>query len=169
MAKRCAARIRYLCFRLDSLDPIVQDFDDRARQVCSKWKYKPLQERGTIPILPVTKSFLAGETKAKRVLGLVKLSNEQRQYLLRLVDEVLQDDYELARASDSYSRSVTPSIHRSLSPTTPAPHPTHYLPKHNESVAGEKQYNKRGLAENLLSASSMGKVGSRSTAPPEVS
>jgi RNA dependent RNA polymerase len=109
LAKRCSARLRYLSFRIDSesLDTILEDFDTRARQLYAKWTFKPLQDDGTLPRFPVTKSLLARDVKRGRVLGLNKLTKDQRDKLLELLDTALEDDYQLARASDSYQRTST--------------------------------------------------------------
>ena len=112
VAKKCSARIRYLCFRHDDLESLIEEYDSTARQLYSQWRFKPRQEKGTLPILPVKKSGLAGDVVKKRNLGLVRLSPSQRQDLLQLLDRTLEDDYLLARDSDSFS--VTPA------PATPA-------------------------------------------------
>lgn len=113
IAKKCSARIRYLCFRHDDPERLVEDFDGTARRMYGQWRFKPRQEKGTLPVLPVKKSGLAKDVVKKRSLGLVRLSPSQRQDLLRLLDRTLEDDYRLARDSDSFS--VTPA------PTTSAP------------------------------------------------
>ena len=107
LAKKCSARIRYLCFRHDDPERLVTEFDGRARQLYAQWRFKPRQESGTLPILPVKKSGLGQDVLKKRGLGLVKLLGTERQGLLRLLDETLKDDYDLARDSDSLS--VTPA------------------------------------------------------------
>jgi hypothetical protein len=107
LAKRCAARLRYLSFRLETLDAILEDFDVRARQLYAKWVFKPQQENGTLPRFPVTKSNLDRDVKKGRVLGLNRLTHDRRQKLLELLDNAINDDYELARASDAYQRKST--------------------------------------------------------------
>jgi hypothetical protein len=104
LAKRCASRIRYLCFRLDSLDQLLEEFSERAFQAKSQWITKPRQERGTLPNFPVTKSGLKREVMRSRNLGLTRLDEKQRRQLLEILDVVLEDDYKLARDSDSFSR-----------------------------------------------------------------
>ena len=105
MAMRCSARLRYLSFRLDSLTELLKDFDTRARHMYSKWTMKPAQEKGTLPILPVQKSFLHRDITRRRVLGLHRLTKDQQDRLLDLLDRTLKDDYDLARTSDSYQRT----------------------------------------------------------------
>ena len=109
LAKRCSSRIRYLCWRLPNLDGILEDFYERAFQIKSSWVYKPRQERGTLPILPVIKSNLKRDVTRGRTLGLAKLDAKQRQQLLAALDEALKDDYELSRQSDSFSRTSSMS------------------------------------------------------------
>ena len=103
LAQKCFQWIRYFCWKTDTLDTLLSEFEVRARQTHSKWIFKPSQERGTLPILPVTKSFVAREVESQRKNGLVRLSEDQRLELLKLLNQVMKDDRELARLSESYS------------------------------------------------------------------
>ena len=105
VARRCSARLHYLSFRVDSFDGILKDFDCDARKLYSKWTMKPAQEKGTLPVLPVTKSFLHGDVTRRRLLGLNRLTKDQHDRLLELLDNTLKDDFNLARASDSFQRT----------------------------------------------------------------
>ena len=122
LAKKCSARIRYLCFRHEEPERLVTEFDGRARQLYAQWRFKPRQESGTLPILPVKKSGLGLDVSKRRGLGLIKLSATERQGLLRLLDETLKDDYDLARDSDSFSVTPAPTTApASMSAPAPAP------------------------------------------------
>ncbi len=107
IAKRCSGRLHYLSFRVDSFDGLLKDFDSDARKLYSKWTMKPAQEKGTLPVLPVTKSFLYRNVTRRRILGLNKLTKDQRDKLLELLDNTLKDDFDLARTSDSFQRTST--------------------------------------------------------------
>ncbi|KAI1615636.1 RNA-directed RNA polymerase [Exophiala viscosa] len=117
-ATKCFSRIRYLCFRVE-IEGIVSDFNERARQLCSKWKWKPSQEKGTIPVLPVTKSFLARDIQEKRNVSPIRLTTRQRADLLELLFGILNEQFELARLSESFSHERPSSTSFNTAPTTP--------------------------------------------------
>jgi hypothetical protein len=125
LANKCSSRIRYLCFRVEQthLDSLLAGFEERARQKWSNWVFKPSQERGTLPSLPVTKSFLERDVQTFRRAGPLKLSESQRQELLGLLDNVLDDPFELARMSDSYSYERPSEASFVTAPTTPRKQP----------------------------------------------
>jgi len=119
-ATKCFSRIRYLCFRVE-IESIMSDFDRRANQLWSKWEFKPSQEKGTLPMLPVTKSFLQRDIQNKRNAAPIKLTPHQRANLLELLFEILNEQFELARMSESFSHE-RPSISNAsylTAPTTP--------------------------------------------------
>lgn len=116
LAKRCSAHLRYLSFRLPSLAKPIQDFDDRARQLWSKWKFKPAQQPGTLPILPASRSALQQDVTRKRVLGLHRLDNTQRTKLLELLNSILQPLYNEAMKADSHRRISGQPARRSVLP-----------------------------------------------------
>ena len=129
LAKKCSARIRYLCFRHEEPERLVTEFDGRARQLYAQWRFKPRQESGTLPILPIKKSGLGHDVSKRRGLGLIKLSGTERQGLLRLLDETLKDDYDLARDSDSFSVKPAPIIApATASAFANAPAPAAHIP-----------------------------------------
>ncbi len=121
LANKCSSRIRYLCFRVeqDHLNSLLAGFEERARQKWSNWVFKPSQERGTIASLPVTKSFLERDVQKYRGAGLLKLSGSQRHELLGLLDNVLDEPFELARMSDSYTQEAPSEASYATAPTTP--------------------------------------------------
>jgi len=104
--RKCAGRIRYLCFRPVNLTGILEDFEEQAKYLRSQWVFKPSQEKGTLANLPIVKSNIAGDNFI-RGKNVPKLTAGQRNMLLQVLDKILKDDYELARLSDSYSRSAT--------------------------------------------------------------
>lgn len=108
LAKMCSAKIRYLCFRPVNLNRLTDEFEVRARQLFSDWVWKPSQERGTLPTLPVTKSFVDRDLRSKSKSGVVHLTDTQRQELLRVLHLVIDDDYQLARTTDAYERKDGP-------------------------------------------------------------
>jgi len=118
LARKCSSRIRYLCFRPVNLDSVLAEFEEDARHIHSAWVFKPSQERGTLPALPITKSFIAKEFNLKNRTHPITLSTSQRLMLLKKLDSVLEDEYQLAKASDSYERTA---VHPSFVWTDPAP------------------------------------------------
>lgn len=116
---KCSSRIRYLCFKADDIESVLSDFDDRARQIYSRWVFKPSQEPGTLPLLPVTKSLVAREVQAKRATRVVYLTNSQRDELLQLLFNILDDNFQLARMTDSVSFERASVTSYSTAPTTP--------------------------------------------------
>ncbi|KIV86269.1 hypothetical protein PV11_01888 [Exophiala sideris] len=117
-ATKCFSRIRYLCFRVE-IESIVSDFDERARQLHSKWKLKPSQEKGTLPVLPVTKSFLERDIQNKRNASPIRLNPRQRADLLELLFGILNEQFELARMSESFSHERSSGTSFNTAPTTP--------------------------------------------------
>lgn len=102
-AKRCSSRIRYLCFRTENIDSILADYEARARTIYTQWVLKPSQEPGTLPILPVTKSFLSRDIHSKREAGIAQVTPTQRGQLQKLLFKILDEEYNLALISNSYS------------------------------------------------------------------
>lgn len=97
LAKKCAGRIRYLCWRDCQLDKVISDFEEDAARICSpQWVWKPSQEKGTLPKMPVTKSFISTRPP---------LVTKDRQKLLECLFVVLDEEYKLARESDVYRRT----------------------------------------------------------------
>lgn len=96
LAKRCTGRIRYLCFRDCQLDKVISDFEEDVPRICSEWVWKPSQERGTLPTLPVTKSYISNRPALPR---------KHRQTLLNRLFELLNEEFTLARDSEVYSRT----------------------------------------------------------------
>jgi hypothetical protein len=96
LERRCAGRIRYLCFRDCQLDKIISDFEDDIPRICSDWVWKPAQEEGTLVKLPVNKNFMSTRPALPR---------EHRKSLLGRLFELLDEEYKLARDSDVYRRT----------------------------------------------------------------
>lgn len=96
LAKRCAGQIRYLCFRDCNLDKVISDFEEDVPRICSEWVWKPSQEQGTLPQMPVTKSFISSRPA---------LSRKHRQPLLDRLFVLLDEECKLARESDVYKRT----------------------------------------------------------------
>ena len=104
IAEKCAIRIRFLCWtKTDNIDPVLADFDERARKIHADWVFKPSQERGTLPILPQIKSLVERDFLAKRENGIVRLSDKQRERLHALLFQVLEEPFTLAEMSESFS------------------------------------------------------------------
>ena len=100
--RRIASRIRFLCFRPQlNLEGLIDDFEDKAKQVKSNWVFKPQQEAGTLPRLPNEKSRLFKESLASPV----RLTSSQRTELLEYLDKLVDDEYRLSRDSPTYQRS----------------------------------------------------------------
>lgn len=102
LAKRCAGRIRYLCYRDCELDKVISDFEEDGRRMCSEWVWKPLQEEGTLPKMPVTKSFISSRPAVPR---------EHRQTLLERLFVHLDEEFKLALESDVYRRTSFHAAH----------------------------------------------------------
>jgi hypothetical protein len=102
LAKRCTGRIRYLCFRDCQLDEVIREFEDRGERLCSEWVWKPSQEEGTLPKLPVTKNFISTRPNIPR---------KHRKDLLNHLFELLDQEFQLARDSEVYSRTSYNSSH----------------------------------------------------------
>jgi len=96
LANKCAGQLRFLCFRDCDLDKVITEFEDEARRKCSEWVYKPSQEKGTIPQMPIKTSFIS---------RIPCLQSEHRQELLQCLDGHLRDDVRLAKDSDVYKRT----------------------------------------------------------------
>lgn len=115
LPQKCSSRIRFLCFRTDHFDNIIHEFGERARQIKSEWVFKPSQERGTLPVFPVTKSMLAHEIGPGS--GVTRLSESQRTQLLQLLFNILDEHFQLAKLSASYEPGS--GISFTSAPTTP--------------------------------------------------
>ncbi|OAL38407.1 hypothetical protein AYO20_02466 [Fonsecaea nubica] len=119
LAGKCSKLIRFLCFKTTTTKTALDTFrKESARTINSKWVFKPLQEPGTLPMLPVVKSLVA------RKAGLVRLSDSQRCSLLRLLYAILEEareDYELAKLSGDFSTepATTSTAGFATAPTTP--------------------------------------------------
>lgn len=96
LAKRCSGQIRYLCFRDCQLEKVIHDFEASVAPICSQWVWKPSQEEGTLPALPVTKSFISTRPALQR---------KHRQELLQRLWELLNEEFTLARDSEVYRRT----------------------------------------------------------------
>ncbi len=96
LARRCAGQIRYLCFRDCRLDRVISDFEDDVPRICSEWVWKPSQEEGTLPNMPITQSFISTRPALPR---------KHRQTLLRRLLDLLDEEFKLARESDAYRRT----------------------------------------------------------------
>ncbi|KIX09342.1 uncharacterized protein Z518_00421 [Rhinocladiella mackenziei CBS 650.93] len=164
LARKCSSRIRYLCFRTDGIDSLLAEFEQRARQIHSKWIFKPSQERGTLPSLPVTKSFVARDIHSKYATGL-RLSDSQRNDLLQLLYNVLNDDFELARMTDSYSYERSTDSTYSTAPTTPRQQDKVAVP--GREVLDISEITTRGLEEPEIK-DPMRKSAKRSLGSPDV-
>jgi len=130
-AKRCSSIIRYLSFRLNNLDGLIKQFEIEARSKYSEWVYKPSQERGTLPTLPVTKSLLERDVRAK--FKLRDVSDDERKMLLEVLRRILDEEYQLAEESKSYSRTEGPSssedVFEPVVPTSEEPQLKDHLTK----------------------------------------
>lgn len=102
-ARKCSRRIQYLCYKTDNIHKVIKSFEEQARPIQSQWVFKPSQERGTLPVLPQTKSLVDRDFQLRRKNGIVRLNNEQRSQLQALLYKTLNEEYELATMSDSYS------------------------------------------------------------------
>src|ERR1700712_618104 len=102
LSRKCFKRIQLLCFKTESIDDFITDFEGRARTVHSNWVFKPSQTRGTLPVLPQTKSLIEREFTIKRKDGIIRLSDQQRLQLLKLLFEILDEPYELALLTTSF-------------------------------------------------------------------
>ena len=102
IARRCASRIRYMCFRPKvDLDGIIEGFEDYAKHVHSDWVWKPKQTAGTLPSVPKSRSVLHGDALAKAQ----NITPAERQGLLGYLDKVLDDEYRLSLDCPFYERS----------------------------------------------------------------
>lgn len=102
MPRRITSRIRFLCFRPQlNLESLIDDFEEKAKQVKSNWIFKPQQEAGTLPQLPNDKSILFKESLARPL----QLTPSQRKELLSYLDKLLDDEYRLSCDSSTYQRS----------------------------------------------------------------
>lgn len=102
MPRRITSRIRFLCFRPQlNLESLIDDFEEKAKQVKSNWIFKPQQEAGTLPQLPNDKSRLFKESLARPL----QLTPSQRKELLSYLDKLLDDEYRLSCDSSAYQRS----------------------------------------------------------------
>ncbi|KPI36699.1 putative RNA-dependent RNA polymerase 2 [Cyphellophora attinorum] len=113
LAKRCSARLRYLCFRLENLDTWIKDFEERARIIHSGWVFKPRGDRNLI----VPRNVSEPNLKRAAAKGkMPQLAEEQVQQLLQCLDAVLQDPYDLARDTDSFNSTSGATASSSIAP-----------------------------------------------------
>jgi hypothetical protein len=120
--RRITSRIRFLCFRPQlNLESLLEDFEDKAKQVKSNWVFKPSQEAGTLPQIPNEKSRLFAESLAKPL----RLTSVQRTELLSYLDKLVDDEYRLSRDSAAYCRSAAegPNNRSDREPPTPGQSP----------------------------------------------
>ncbi|KAI9788594.1 MAG: hypothetical protein M1835_002180 [Candelina submexicana] len=84
-ASRCVAGIKYLYYKdKDALRKIEEDLGEYARSMVVDWKYKPQQEPGTLPQLPipaVRNYYLAKLEKSSQA------PNDLRERLLKLLED----------------------------------------------------------------------------------
>ncbi|KEF63654.1 uncharacterized protein A1O9_01632 [Exophiala aquamarina CBS 119918] len=83
----------------------MDEFDLKARQQFSDWVWKPSQERGTLPSLPVTKSLIERDIRSNSKLRTV--TDSQRHELVEHLYRILDEEYQLATVAD-YSRRAGP-------------------------------------------------------------
>ncbi|KIW68261.1 hypothetical protein PV04_04218 [Phialophora macrospora] len=119
LAKRCYERIRFFCYKTNNIDALLEDFHVSARQIHSGWVFKPSQERGTLPVLPQTKSMVERDLQDKRKSGVVRLSDSQRLRLQERLFQILDENYELAKLSRTYSTETVSSTPFNTAPSTP--------------------------------------------------
>jgi hypothetical protein len=96
LAKRCSSSIRYLCYRDCQLERVVSDFEEDVPRLCSEWVWKPSQEKGTLPKLPLAKSFISSRPE---------ITNKHRHSLLLRLHSLLREEVLLALASEDYQRT----------------------------------------------------------------
>ncbi|EXJ60846.1 hypothetical protein A1O7_04999 [Cladophialophora yegresii CBS 114405] len=119
LASRCSKRIRFLCYKTANIDAILADFNQSARQIHSEWVFKPFQERGTLPVLPQTKNLVERDFRIKHKSGVVRLSDTQRLRLQERLFQILDENYELAKMTRTYSTERTSSTSFTTAPSTP--------------------------------------------------
>ena len=103
LSRRITSRIRFFCFRPQlKLEGLLDDFEEKAKQVKSNWVFKPRQEVGTLPQLPNAKSRLFEYSLAEPL----RLTSVQRKDLLGHLDKLLDDEYRLSLDSQDYQRSL---------------------------------------------------------------
>ncbi|KIV93049.1 hypothetical protein PV10_04294 [Exophiala mesophila] len=117
VSRKCSSLIRYLCYKTDSINGIMDQFDTEILQLFSDWKWKPLQTPGTLPALSITKSAINRDLTQQYGSGMVKLSKNDRKRALEYLHRMLLEEYNLTQLSDSYTRTLGPS---DLSPTAPS-------------------------------------------------
>jgi hypothetical protein len=118
---KCFRRIRYLCWKTSFIDRALDDFQEKAKQIHSQWVFKPSQEKGTLPVLPVQKSLVARDTQSRRPFGTLTYSDSQRSQLLKCLYQILKEQSEqsdLSEMSESYSTTSFATA-PSQPPTTP--------------------------------------------------
>lgn len=115
-ARRCASRIRYLCYRsCVDMDSLIAEFDDSAKYVFSKWVFKPSQEKGTLQAMPKSKSFLKRDMVSKKSRH---VTEDLRNALLQNLSRILDEEYTLARESDTYERTHSQNVSTATSRST---------------------------------------------------
>lgn len=112
--RRITSRIRFLCFRPQlNLEALLDDFEEKAKQVKSNWVFKPQQEAGTLPRLPNETSRLFEESLAKPLC----LTSGQRKELLCYLDTLVDDEYKLSHDSPVYQRSFGGNLEKDSDPS----------------------------------------------------
>lgn len=80
---------------------------------------KPSQQSGTLPSLPVTKSFLKRDAVSKS-----RLTPQNRVALIEILAGLLEDEYKLATESDTYQRTSFASENNTSRPPSFTSHPS---------------------------------------------
>ena len=84
----------------------------QARHLLITAADKPLQQPGTLPSLPISKSFLKRDATAR-----ARLTPQNRHALIEILARLLEDEYTLAAESDTYQRTSFTSNSSSKPPS----------------------------------------------------
>ena len=126
----CTGRLHYLSFRLsrDSMERLLDSFDQFAKTAKTNWVLKPKQETGTLPTGLNSESALYKDALSNPF----KPTSEQRQSLIEHLHELLDESVQLSRDSDAYElQKASPRVQKVFSgaattvhnPETPATSP----------------------------------------------
>lgn len=98
----CVKIIRFLCYQNKrALERAISNFEEWARAIATEWRWKPRQERGTLPLRKLEESALLQNSLLEKVDMTESKRAELIAYLLRL----LQDESYLMKGPPEFRPS----------------------------------------------------------------
>lgn len=87
-SQECVRRIRFIFYKnRPALEGVINNFEDWGKTLASEWRWKPKQERGTLPSRLPEESFLLRNSLLEKVDITEQKRDELIAHLLRLLAE----------------------------------------------------------------------------------